>query len=106
MGFVGTTLSWFIMNHFGRRTMMVWDCFGLPALWVLPLCSVIISDVIAAYWFSASYYSRQDVVEREMGSSSIDAALGLLWSFCWSAGVLHCRRGVGMILIGVLVRCW
>jgi hypothetical protein len=32
MGFVGTTLSWFIMNHFGRRTMMVWDCFGLPAL--------------------------------------------------------------------------
>ncbi|RSH80785.1 hypothetical protein EHS25_007121 [Saitozyma podzolica] len=35
MGFVGTILSWFIMNRFGRRTMMVWGSFGLTALLVL-----------------------------------------------------------------------
>lgn len=32
MGFVGTIASWFIMNKYGRRTIMVWCTFGLTAL--------------------------------------------------------------------------
>lgn len=32
MGFVGTILSWFIMNRFGRRTIMVWGTVGLTVL--------------------------------------------------------------------------
>lgn len=32
MGFVGTILSWFIMNRFGRRTIMVWGTIGLTVL--------------------------------------------------------------------------
>jgi SP family general alpha glucoside:H+ symporter-like MFS transporter len=32
MGFVGTILSWFVMNRYGRRTIMVWGSFGLTAL--------------------------------------------------------------------------
>lgn len=32
MGFVGTIVAWFIMNKFGRRTIMVWGTFGLTGL--------------------------------------------------------------------------
>jgi hypothetical protein len=32
MGFVGTILAWFIMNRFGRRTIMVWGTTGLTIL--------------------------------------------------------------------------
>lgn len=35
MGFVGTILSWLLMNKFGRRTIMVYGCFGLTALYVI-----------------------------------------------------------------------
>ena len=34
MGFVGTIASWFLMNKYGRRTIMVWGTFGLTALYV------------------------------------------------------------------------
>lgn len=32
MGFIGTICSWWFLNKFGRRTIMVWGTFGLTAL--------------------------------------------------------------------------
>lgn len=36
IGFVGTVLSWFLMPHFGRRTIFLW---GFATLFVLVSCS-------------------------------------------------------------------
>lgn len=55
IGFVGTITSWVIMNRAGRRTIMVWGCFGLAALLlVLGLLTIPAKTNSGAKWAQAS----------------------------------------------------